>query len=84
MPDTWSATQNKGEVYEQATGIILEMPDSFCLYLDVYGVRLSRTEHFAASVATLVYRPVASHFDVWQGQPKEGRSNDDGMLIYIN
>lgn len=61
-----------GEVYEQAAGIILEMPDCFCCYLDVYGVRLSRTEHFAASVATLVYRPVASHFDLWQGQPKEG------------
>lgn len=45
----------------------LQTPDSmwFGCYLDVYEMRLCRTEHFAASVATLVYGPVASHLDLW-------------------
>lgn len=36
-------------------------------YLDVDEVSLCRTEHFAASVDALVYGPVASHLDLWQG-----------------
>lgn len=49
-------------------------------YLDVYLSRLSWTEQFATSVASLVYRPVTRHLDLWQGQPEVKRSHVDNCV----